>query len=300
MRWGREGTRQQSPFICLQSTQAAHPNATWRSWEEAAPWEGAVSVSSSLFLIIIQLTSLVEESRDEIGSVFSESILLWGSCLEVNSATSNNKDCLKPKGGAGQMGINRMSGCSWGVKCLVLQLLHGFFFYPFINFFTSENCQTKQCSSNFCQGIRVHKKLEIHQTWSSLYSGRMCVLPTCFLDTSQYCGNNQGSRSWFQHREFTTVHKALLWQITGCEVNLQFKFDKHYCDLWYSAWLCIFLSFHSWWGIRYKTYRPGCAWQWRCLAFCSQERLSSLAWEESSDKGTSFWSLPQPLFLLLP
>lgn len=127
MRWGREGRRQHSPFICLQSTQAAHPNATWRSWEEAAPWEGAVSVSSSLFLIIIQLTSLVQESRDEIGSVFSESILLWGSCLEVNSATSNNKDCLQPKGGAGQMGINRMSGCSWGVKGLVLQLLHSSF-----------------------------------------------------------------------------------------------------------------------------------------------------------------------------
>ena len=49
------------------------------------------------------------------------------------------------------------------------------------------------------------------------------------------------------------------------------------------------------WGIRDKTCLPGCALRWPCSAFCSHEMLSSLAWEESRDEGTSCWSLPQPL-----
>lgn len=123
----------------------------------------------------------------------------------------------------------------------------------------------------------------------------MCVLQTCFLDTSLCCGNNQSTWSWFQLRGFTTVHKALPTNPVMTNQRLWSHF-KYWNNLRCPSWWCIFLSFHSSWGIRYKTYLPGCAWQWPYLAFCFQERLSSLAWEESRDEGTSF----RPLFPLPP
>ncbi len=97
--------------------------------------------------------------------------------------------------------------------------------------------------------------------------------------------------------QFTGLYlRNLLWWNQRLWSNFHYWNDESLESVVVSNRICIFfLSPCSSWGIRDKTCLPGCALRWPCLAFCFQERLSSPAWEESRDEGTSCWSLPQPL-----